>query len=164
MTDLLEITSGRMVVRDTDGVIAFDSDERPFLPLTTTISGSVTISERSSSANSTTITSYADENNPIFLASCPSACTVVRGGFYVSTAGSSFGDVGVGIGWYNASGSYVHAAENRVMCAYTFYASGGGVYLNERSVVVSRKPTSGTRTVTIFAVTLTYKLIAGVFL
>lgn len=164
MTDLLNITSGRIVIRDTDGSIAFDTDERPFLPLAS-ITGAITINEASSTANSSEVTSYTDRlPSPTLLGTCPAQCNVVRGAFYAATAGASFGDTGVPVGWYNASGTYVHAFENRSMCAYTFVATGGGVYLNERSVVIARRPSSGSVTLTIYAVTLTYKLIAGVFL
>ena len=48
--------------------------------------------------------------------------------------------------------------------AYTFYASGGGVYLNERAVVTAQVPASGTRSAILYPPTFTYKLIAGVFL
>lgn len=163
MTDLLSITAGRMVIRDTDGSISFDTDERPFLPLAS-VTGVITLNEASSTANSSAVTSYTDRATYHVLGSCPVQCNVVRGAFYVSTAGASFGDTGVPIGWYNASGSYVHAFENRSMCAYTFLATAGGVYLHERSVVIARRPSSGSVTLTIYAVTLTYKLIAGVFL
>lgn len=163
MTDLLNITSGRIVIRDTDGSISFDTDERPFLPLAS-INGALTINEATSTANSGAVTSYTDRTNNFYLGACAAQCNVVRGAFYVNTAGASFGDTGVPIGWYNASGTYVHAFENSSMCAYTFIATGGGVFLNERSVVVARRPSSGSVTLTIYAVTLTYKLIAGVFL
>lgn len=160
MTDLLNITSGRIVIRDTDGSITFDTDERPFLPLAT-INGSITVPERSGTSNSGGIVTLSDVNASTLIATCPAVCNVLRGAFYVSASGA-FGITG--LGYFNAGGTYIHAREAATICAYTFYASGGGVYLHERSIVMADVPASGSQTQTIFAATLIYRLIAGVFL
>lgn len=160
MTDLLSITSNRIVIRDTDGSITFDTDERPFLPLAT-INGSIAIPAREGTSNSSGIVTLADINQNTLLATCPAVCNVVRGAFYVSASGV-FGLTG--LGYFNAGGTYIHAREAATICAYTFVASGGGVYLNERSIVMADVPASGSQTMTIFTATLTYRLIAGVFL
>lgn len=162
MTDLLDISSGRIVIRDVDGAVSFDTDERPFLPLAS-LSGSISFPERIASSNASGIQTYYDVTaGPYYLGACPSACNVVRGSFFVSSAGYN----GVAnIGWFNAGGTYFHyMAEGSTAVAYTFYASGGGVYVEERAVVIAQVPTSGTRQVTVFSTTFNYKLIAGVFL
>lgn len=160
MVDLLQIEANRIRIRDTDGTTVFDTNERPFLPLTS-VSGAVGFSSRSATSNSGGIVSTSNVDDPTFIASCHPSCNVVRGAFYVAASGS-FGVTG--IGWFNAGGSYVHYYEANCMAAFTFYASGGAIYLHERSFLRAATPTSGTTTITMFGGTFSYKLIAGVYL
>lgn len=159
MPDLLEVTSARMVVRDTDGTNVFDTDERPFVPFAR-INGSISFAERSATSNSSGPTSVIDTSVDTLIGTCPAVCNVVRGAFFVSASTAQ----GVAnVGYFNASGSYIHwLAEGATAVAYTFYTSGGGVYINERVVLLAQTPSSGTRTAVLYASTFTYRLIAGV--
>lgn len=160
MPDLLEVTSARMIVRDTDGTNVFDTDERPFVPLAT-ISGSISFNERTATSSTSAVLTSYNTTNDYPLGTCPSVCNVIRGAFYVSAATPQ----GVAnVGYFNASGTYLHwLAEGATAVAYTFYTTGGGVYLNERVVLIAQVTATGSgRTATLYSSTFTYRLIAGV--
>ena len=113
MTTLLSATAGRLVLRGTDGLTRFDSDEKLF-QATTRATGSVS-----------------------------------RGPW---------------------SGSYLHYQQNSGgtswgLVAFTFYCSGGGLYLKERVLLSAATPSSPgiTNTHQVLGLTFEYNLYCGSF-
>ena len=167
-------SAGRMVITDGSGNTRFDSDEKLFV-ITDFISGSVTASAFTATASNvdlTTVNSQTDRT----LSSCNAYADTIRGAFRMSTSDAR----GISIsGWFNASGTYVHMWEggggvisaftanvrlSRVS-AYTFFCSGGGVYLRERCRMTSNFSGSSSTVITtsVAAPTFEYKLFAGTF-
>ena len=97
------------------------------------------------------------------------------GKVFVSTSGTQYGVSG--IGWFDASGTYIHylgpnnaalgGAGNVSMtsiAAYTFFASGGQLIFNERvRLDAPRSISNGTYTRTLAGVTFQYSLRVGAF-
>lgn len=168
MTTLLEATSGRLVLRDTDGTTVFDSDEKLF-QATTRATGSYSLGAREATATSGSKFDV-DENNNYLLQSVNAACDTVVGSFRLTSTGSPAYGVG-GLGWFNASGSYVHyvassgAAGDYGFAAYTFFCSGGGLYLNERIILGAAQPSTGgiTNRHIVLGLTFDYNLFCGSF-
>ena len=169
MTQLLSISSGQIVLRDTSGAIVFDSNEKLF-QATSRVTGSVNVGPWTASYNGTSgaRTDVNVDTNHL-LASVNSACDTVVGAFQ-ATSSDSRGVVG--LGWFNAGGTYMYfhdaATTTRVfaqeMVAFTFFCSGGGLYLNERVVMRAITGLSApTNTITLAQVTLAYNLYCGSF-
>ncbi len=177
MTTLLSVSAGNITIRDTDGTVVFNTDERLFCA-TNSVSGSVTLSAYTASEpfSGTSVRPNVDSLHS--LASINASADIVRGAFYVST-GDGSGSV-TARGWFNAGGTYVHnfsavgqglsssaTNDNTVVscfAAYTFLASGGVLYLHER--VVMRAPDKadpGTNFVSFTAPTFFYNLLCGTF-
>lgn len=175
MTTLLNVSAGSIVIKDTDGTTVFDTNERLFC-VTDTKSGTKALSSFTASNNNSS-NNYVNQDNYYDLGAINAAADTVRGSFYVTTSGGSQGNV-AGIGWFNASGTYVHyfgssapvlgGGTNGALCQlalYTFIASGGHLYLNERISLQSTKSTSPSTTfrVTLLAPTFQYNLLCGTF-
>ncbi len=168
-----------MVITDGSGNTRFDSNEKLFV-ITDFISGTVTASSHtatlSASSRGVITDNVADTSSNYTLASCNAYANTIRGAFYMTTSDARGLSVA---GWFNASGSYVHMWEGgggvisaftdnvRLSCvtSYTFFVSGGVVYLNERVRMSSAyAPTPPYSTsVTVAAPTFQYKLFAGTF-
>lgn len=170
----LDISAGQMVVIDETvdpPVIVFDSDERLF-NCTDLVSGSYSIPDRSAVAptGKPTVTTSIDINH--YLGPVHASATHIFGSFSVTTSSQTEGIAGIGI--FNAAGTYVHyqsaqKAHNGAtffhptnFAGYTFFASAGSLYLNERvfletGTVIPDIP----NVITLFAVTFNYKLFVG---
>ena len=146
MTNLLEVSSGRIVLRDTDGSTRFDSDEKLF-QATTRATGSVSLGPWEATATNG-FKGDINSDTSYLLQSVNSACDTVVGSFQLTSTGSPAYGVG-GLGWFNASGSYVHyvASSGTIgdfgFVTFTFLCSGGGLYLNERVVLGAAQPSTG---------------------
>jgi hypothetical protein len=169
----LDISAGQMVVVDETvdpPVIVFDSSEKLF-NCTDLVSGSVSLPARSAVAptGKPTVTTSIDANH--LLGSVHASATHVFGSFVVSTGGGYGLD---GLGLFNAAGTYVHyqsaqTAHNGAtffhptnFAGYTFFASAGGLYLNERVFLETGTVIPNiTLSITLLAVTFNYKLFVG---
>lgn len=133
MTDLIDISSTGIVLRDTDGSVRFDTAEGLFHP-TDSLSGSQALSWGAYNAS----TSY-NLTNSYAIGTCMASSTIVTGALWVD------GDTETPSGLaFSANGTYVHrmhwlnaVSDTRMLqvrhaIAYTFEATGGVVYLRER--------------------------------
>lgn len=160
----------------TDGAdVVFDTDERLFTVTDGPITGTITTPSRTATrigSSSTNIPVNVEVDT--LIASVNASATTVRGSFAASTSGS-FGVAG--LGWYNASGSYVHFlgpsngalgtggnAGLRSIAAYTFFVSAGGLYLKERVALQADFSLSLTTSLTLNPVTLNFYLLVGTFI
>lgn len=164
-----------MRFRDTNDHLVFDTEER-LMAITNRVSGSIGLSARTAT-NTNGSNSGVNVDTSHSLSSIDATADVVRGSFFVSTA-SGDGTL-YNIGWFNASGTYVHAFEHigpiggpittqnqiAAIIALTFKASGGTLSLRER--VILRATTSSspsvTFSITTSAITLSYNLFTGFF-
>lgn len=177
MVDLLDIDGGRIVMRDTDGHVVFDTDERLFTA-TNSVSGSVTLGSYTAQNRNGVDLSFINVDTMHALASINASADTVRGSFAVSVSGGQ--GLLTGLGYFNASGTYVHFfdavapvldgggsnhSEIAQAAAYTFVASGGQLYIHERVQLKASNSTSAsvTNSITLLAPTLTYNLFVGVF-
>lgn len=174
MTNLLQISGGAIVIKDTDGTTVFDTNERLFCA-TNSVSGSVVLNGYTATEPSSGTPTRINVDTLHALSSINSSADIVRGSFFVSTTDGT--GVVTSRGWFNAGGTYVHqfvgtgagASPNSnlvVSCiaAYTFIASGGTLYLHERVYMRAAFPSgTGTNTVTFPAVTFSYNLLCGTF-
>lgn len=172
MVDLLEISPGRIIMRDTDGTTVFDTDERLFTA-TDSKSGSITRGPYTATDNNVSSTPIMFETLHN-LGSINAAADIVRGSFKVTTAGQ--GAV-ANLGWFNASGTYVHwfganlgvftgtYFETGQFAFYTFEASGGVLYLRERVAAYADPSASSsiTNSFTLLQLTIQYNLLCGTF-
>jgi len=152
--------------------VRFDSDEGLFT-CTDLVSGEITrpaYTAFTDSGGNHTIN--IDANHA--LASVNSNADIVLGGMAVTTFGGSQGITG--LGHFNAGGTYVHFQDGgrsfstgaqvnedvTNIAAYTFFASGGTLYLNER-VYLSTNAIAADVTVslTLLSVRFNYKLFVG---
>ena len=176
MTNLLDVGAGRIAVCDTDGSVVFDTDEKLFI-VTDFVSGSLGISAHTAQNNNFNDVPFINIDTNHALSSVNAAADTVRGAFSVTTSGGSQGLHAVG--WFNATGTYIHYLGDingplnnptgfaliAQLAAYTFQASGGALSMNERVRLKSKWSTSSgvTTSVTLFAVTIQYKLFCGTF-
>ncbi len=176
MTDVFSLTDGRILMSDTDGTVVFDTDERLFTA-TDELTGSISMDELVARNNNSNDIPFLNIDTYHAIGRCNEAADTVRGSFYVTTSGGSQGLSD--IGWFNASGSYVHywgsipgvlgspAQALVTQCVvYTFVCFGGGAYLHQR---VQMKATislsSGvTNTITVLPTTFRYKLLVGTWI
>ena len=167
MTTLLSATAGRLVLRGTDGLTRFDSDENLF-QATTRATGSVSRGPWTATRTTSVNNAINAETNTL-LQSVNAACDTVVGSFKLTSVGSPSYGVG-GLGWFNASGSYLHYQQNSGgtswgLVAFTFYCSGGGLYLKERVLLSAATPSSPgiTNTHQVLGLTFEYNLYCGSF-
>lgn len=169
MTKLIEVGSGRIVLRDTNGATRFDSDEKLF-QATSRVAGTTIVGPWTASydGGSTIVDVVTDVDH--YLTAVNSACDAVVGSFYVTT---SDGKGIAGLGWFNANGTYLHHFASahptlQVVCqqfsTFTFFAASGGLYLNER-VLLRANVGIGVpaNTVTLTQITFDYNLYCGSF-
>lgn len=169
MTTLLEATSGSLILRDTDGSIVFDSDEKLFQATNRAV-GSVTRGPWTATKTWPSTVNSVDADTNTFLQSVNAACNTVVGSFKLTSVGSPAYGVG-GLGWFNAGGSYVHYQQglsgSYALIAFTFFCSGGGLYLKERVLLAAQTPTGSggdnLRTHQVLALTFDYNLYCGSF-
>jgi hypothetical protein len=167
-------SASRMVITDTDGTEVFDTDDRLFTVTDGPLTDSVTIGPYTATRGPGTA------NNPISLsrtlstlASINASANTVRGAFKVTTS-SAYGVAN--LGWFNASGSYVHLLQPRnpssfplgnvglpSLAVYSFIASGGSLLINEQVQLQSDPPISPatSTSLTMAALTIEYHLFAG---
>jgi len=166
--------SGRMSIVNASGETVFDTDEGIFV-VTNRVSGSVEMPARSGSQNG--FDGWNSPNNTeknTLLASVNASADTVRGTISVSTVGNE-GNIS-GLGRFNAGGSYMHyqggitSTGGRVnhvvgsMAVYTFYASSGGLYINERVIIQADFSFADVvTTTTILKSTYNYDLFVGTF-
>jgi hypothetical protein len=164
-----------MRFRDTDGSTIFDTEER-LMALTDRASGSAGAYGPYTATQTTTTNTNVDVDTLHSLGSINAAADVVRGSFSVSTV-SGDGTL-YNLGWFNASGTYVHLFEpagpiggpittysqiTSISC-YTFRAISGTLYLHERVLMTATVPTAGSFSITASALTLSYNLFCGTFI
>jgi hypothetical protein len=169
VTKLLEIGAGRIVMRDTDDHVVFDSDEKLF-QATAKMSGSISLGPWT--AQAFWPSGKTNINTDIYhaLGAINPACDTVVGAFRLTSTGSPAYGVG-GLGWFNAGGTYVHyvqsastGAAESAFGTFTFMASGGQLYLNERVVLTANAPSGNfTNTHQMLALTFDYQLYVGSF-
>jgi hypothetical protein len=169
-------SAGRITVTDNDGHLTFDSDEKLFNG-TDFVAGTLVIPQRQATFEGND--DGADDNYLNFsvdhvLGAVNGAADTVLGSFRVATATNQ----GVAnLGWFCASGTYVHYwgaigyptrpnehwwNDNRV--TYTFVPSGGTLVLRERVFLRSQGYINRVdSSLTVYAVTLDYKLYVGTF-
>lgn len=169
-------TANRIYVTD-GGTTVFDTDDRLFT-VTDVVTDSITLDEHVATRTiSPTTNSPIDINTNITLHSINSSADTVRGAFYVSAAGTK--GALLDLGWFNASGSYVHLLYPRFpalggttnaglpsIAVYTFVASGGSLVLNEQVRLESQpviSPDTST-SVTLPGATLQYHLFCGAWI
>ena len=166
-------SSGRILVTDeTDEIIIFDSNEKMF-QATDRVIGTVTIPERRATFDGTFHDVDLDIYHPI--ASVNAHADTVVGAFKLTSSAPQ----GVaGLGWFNASGTYMHfissgtgvtegiARNDSLSClmGFTFIANGGALMLHERTILQSQGTLRDIVTsVTVFSVTFYYNLYVGSF-
>lgn len=174
MATLLDVSAGRIRIKDTDGTTVFDTEERLFCA-TNSVSGSISVSARTAS-NTNSVNTLVNFETDHVLASVNTAADTVRGALYVTTTSGS--GLITDRGWFNASGTYVHQfsatapilasgsnSQVSVFALYTFFASGGTLYMKERVAMRSATSLSPsiTLSVTIPASTFQYNLLCGTF-
>lgn len=133
---LIEATAGALKMRNTAGDIIFDSDEKLF-QATSRVTGTKSVGPWTASYDGGSVITDVNTNTNHFLASVNAACDTVVGAFSVTT---SDGRGLHNLGWFNAGGTYLHffdaAVSSNTICqqfaTFTFFASGGSLYLNER--------------------------------
>lgn len=175
----LYTSANRMHIVNGSGQTVFDTDEGLFV-VTNVVTGSIALPSRvaSSGAGGTPInTVNVDTNHTV--SSVNSAATIVRGVFSVSVAAGSGGAGNVtGLGSFNANGSYLHTAIGRPLATgriteimavngfavYTFFVSGGTLYINERVAITPVvRLSGGAFSTTLLAPTFTYNLLVGTY-
>lgn len=173
MTRLLDISAGRIVLKNTSGDTVFDTDEKQFI-VTDYKTGSTSFSSFSASNNNFTDSGAGLREQANSLGSVNSFADTVRGAFFVSTA--SQGQL-YNLGWFNASGSYLHLFSGTrgpftpgnvgmgAIVTFTFSVSSGTLYCTRHAKVAAQYSTSSgvTNTITVNGVTLDYKLFCGTF-
>lgn len=143
-------------------------------PMTGTVSTPTRTATRTITSSSN-VHDYVDIDVNTPIRSIHAMADVVRGQFFVSTSGTAYGVSN--IGWFDASGSYVHYlgpnnaalggpgnVSLKSIASYTFYASGGTLYLNERvRLDAPRSFSNGVYRTILNGVTFQYSLRAGTF-
>lgn len=163
--------SGRIWITDAaDAVVVFDSNEKLFNGLRY-VAGSITLPKRESTWFADL--SPVDVNLDYFLASAPGsfylfgACRILGSNFYGPT----------NYGWFSLPGSLVMAWDaigapsgpaqrefSDQKAVYTFYISGGGLFLNERVTLKAQPHFGGIESkATLNPVTLDYKIYCGTY-
>lgn len=159
--------NGRALITDpVTGAIVFDSNQKMFTGVL--YEGVKNVPARTHADSERALSLDIDENDR--LRSIPDEFDTVVGAFKVTTSG----DFGVAnIGWFQAGGTYVHywdgvgrnnrPSENATLAhcaAYTFYADNGGLWFNERVLLIADTG----RKITINPIRFDYRLYAGTFI
>jgi hypothetical protein len=155
-------------------VIVFDSDEKLF-HATEIRQGSITLPARQAVTPGGSNRQVVNLDAYHLLSSINPSADIVLGSFSVTTFGGSQGISGLGV--FNAGGTYVHLemgapginnpaqivnSDVTSFAAYTFIASGGGLYLNERVYLdAGTNPNGLTLTRPLLSIRFDYKLFVG---
>lgn len=171
MTDLLDVSAGRIVIRDTSGATRFDSNEKLFYAVER-VRSSVTIPARAASFLNGTYSDARIDTEHV-LKSINVGCDTVVGAFKVTTT-SGYGVAN--LGWNNASGTYLHYFDDlnpsdRIRyvanaVSFTFRARSGQLVLHERTILraMFNFSTTITNTITVPSITFDYNLYVGAFI
>lgn len=170
MTTLLDVSAGRIVLRNVAGDTVFDSDQKLF-QATSQETGTKVVGPWTASFDQPTAT-FTDVNTDTLheLKTVNGNCDTVVGAFKVSVPSGSYGVSGVG--WFNASGTYLHFLNSSIgtrtiaqnMAAFTFEASGGKLYLRERVILRAAGGLgSPSNSITLLQTTFEYNLYVGSF-
>lgn len=174
-------SANRMYVTD-GGTTVFDTDDRLFT-VTDTITNSFTLPGRTATEIASPFSqSPVVVNTNHTLHSINSSANTVRGSFKVTATVTGGGSSRLtGVGWFNASGTYVHMLHARrpalspgstdnaglpSISAYTFIASGGSLILNEQCIMRA-DPTGGgisSTSLSLPGATLEYHLFCGAWI
>ncbi len=191
MVNLLDLSGTRFLMHDTSGNTIFDTEERLFTVTDFGITGS--IQTDGYTARNRNVTDTYNTNGGSFVAGIlnidtshtlttglNTAADTVRGAFSVATAAGTQGGV-TGLGFFNASGTYLHYMDGistntptlpagsknamRVVAAYTFLISSGTLSLHERVYIQADIETTNTVTnsITLLRPTFTYNVFVGVW-
>lgn len=175
-----EATAGRIHVTNQNRQTIFDTDEGLFV-VTDVLNGSIVMPARSGAYYDGAGFSDANIDTDHLVGACNAAADVVRGTFeVVAGAGSGKSHTLAGLGRFNANGTYIAYHDFRTAftrsgtgenwngttcCTYTFFASGGSVYVKEKSRIQAdtclAPGCSVTRTM--IGATFNYDLIVGTF-
>jgi len=160
----------------TDGATTvFDTNERLFTVTDGPITGSITFGAYTATRGTGSTNSPVQRNVNTTITSINGSANTVRGALKVTTSGS-FGVSN--LGWFNASGSYVHLLQPRnpssfplgnvglpSLAVYSFIASGGSLLINEQVQLQSDPPIylspATSTSLTMAALTIEYYLFAG---
>lgn len=155
--------AGRILMTRADGTIALDTNGRLFQG-TDRLRGSVAIPARAATCNNGNFANVNLDRDQ-FIANVNQSADTVVGSFRVVSS-SSFGVAN--LGWFNASGSYLHyqyAASDYSagLAFYTFKAGNGQLVLNERvQLKAALSSSSGVTTKhTLVACTIQFNLFVG---
>lgn len=173
MTRLLDISAGRILLKNTSGTTVFDTDEKQFI-VTDYKTGSTSFSSFSASNTNAVDIGAGLRTDTNSLGSVNSFADTVRGAFFVTTAGQ--GQL-FNLGWFNASGSYLHLFLGTpgpftsgnvglgAVVTFTFSVSSGTLSCVRHAKAAANWSTSSsvTNSITVNAVTLNYKLFCGTF-
>ncbi len=171
----LQATSNSIVITDIDGSVVFDTNEGLF-QATNFVTGTIVIPQRTSQySTSNSFDSIIDQYTAL-SSSINVNCDTVIGAFSISTGGIYPGVSGSG--WFNASGSYVHAIRHRGfsqqeafhrniggMAVYTFEVANGTLNFHEQTTWLRPIPPFSGVTVQYIVnqTTMDYKLYCGSF-
>lgn len=163
-------SAGRMIVTD-GATTVFDTNERLFTVTNGPLTGSITLPDHTTTQqDSPLVQNFIDvDTNHSLGYSINSSADTIRGAFKVTATVTDSAVARLqGLGWFNASGSYVHFMRPRSptlsptsnanaglpnFAVYTFIISGGALYLNEQ-VRLSPNPTGAGSGLTFTTMTL----------
>lgn len=163
-----------MTVVNGSGQTVFDTDEGLFVVTNRITESHVVTAKTARQGGNPKVNTPLDHEVNTLLSSCNAAANTVRGTIAVTTAS---GQGGVSnLGRFNAGGSYMHyqggmtridGRDNFIlnaMAVYTFYASAGGLYINER-VILQAEFNAGDamQSITLLETTLAYDLFVGTY-
>ena len=172
-----QLSTDRIIISDTDGHIVFDTNEKLFNG-TNFVSGSIERPSRQATwrhdPGETGVAHDVNINTDVTLASIHASANAVVGSFKVS---ASDGKGVHGLGWFAATGTYVHYWSGQAIqgespgdhhysrnrAAYSFFASGGNLRLNERVTLGADHITNADTSITLSAITFEFKLYCGTF-
>lgn len=178
----LRFESGNLIIRDGAGVVKFSSAESLFTVtnfIDSRVVGAVAIPGRSVTAASTSA-AYANTTNNYFIANVNAAADIVFGMLQIDTSGAIEDSNTTGGDWRQVNGThmYIHNAvgqqgsgigrTSRRFCSmlgfFTFYTSGGQLFLRDRFIGRAWAPTSGTWTTTVPSFTVNFRIYCGTFI
>jgi hypothetical protein len=178
------VVSANRILIDDAGHTVLDTSERLFTVTNGPLTGTVIKSGQSCSVPSyttNTVNGYVNRDDNTVVASINGSADTVRGAFKINFApGSPFTSVSpgvLGLGWFNASGTYIHwlsanwdpsrsSTANYTLdtiMAFTFIASGGQLIFNERTRLVYPSNLSGASFIQTPNYNIDYHLFCGAF-
>jgi hypothetical protein len=180
MTAIFE--GSEFVIRDGSGNLKFSTAENIFTItnfVDSRVVGAVSISGRSISATST-IANYTNTTTDYLIGSVNSSATIVFGMLQINTSGAIEDGGATSGNWRQVNGTHMYinnavgmqrtgvGRTTRSFCAtlglFTFYISGGQLYLRDRFVGRAWAPTSGSWTTTVPSFTVNFRLYCGTFI